>query len=146
MSTIPNLYNEVVLDHIKNARNYRVMEDANRTAEGVNALCGDTLSLYVRLDGDVIRDVSFQCSCCGISMASASVMTEEVKGSTVAKAEELYRSFMGLLSAAEETGSEADLGEVSVLATVRAFPERRNCAALAWDTLIAALENREQPF
>jgi len=86
MSSIPSLYNDVVLDHIKNARNYRVMEAPDRSAEGVNALCGDTMSVYVRLDGDVIRDASFQCSCCGISMASASVMTEAVIGRTVSGA------------------------------------------------------------
>jgi len=142
MSTIPNLYNEVVLDHIKNARNYRVMEDADRTEEGINALCGDTLSLYVKFDGDVLRDASFQCSCCGISMASASVMTEAVKGSTVAEAQQMYRSFLCLLAGAGETGVQADLGEIAVLAVVRAFPARRNCATLAWDTLMAALEGR----
>jgi nitrogen fixation NifU-like protein len=142
MSAIQNLYNEVVLDHIKNARNYRVMEDADRTAEGVNALCGDTLSVYVRLDGDVIRDTSFQCSCCGISMASASVMTEAVKGSTVAQVQEMYRTFLHLLTEADGPKVQADLGEVAVLAMVRAFPTRRNCATLAWDTLMAALEGR----
>jgi nitrogen fixation NifU-like protein len=144
MSAIPNLYNEVVLDHIKNARNYRVMEDASRTAEGVNALCGDTLSVYVRLDGDVIRDASFQCSCCGISMASASVMTEAVKDSTVAEVLEMYRAFLHLLTEADRLEGEVDLGEVAVLATVRAFPARRNCATLAWDTLMAALEGRRE--
>jgi nitrogen fixation NifU-like protein len=140
MSAIPSLYNEVVLDHIKNARNYRVMEDADTTAEGVNALCGDTMSVYVRLDGDVIRDASFQCSCCGISMASASVMTEAVKGSTVAAARAMYRSFLDLLAATDDLEGEANLGEVAVLATVRAFPARRKCATLAWETLMAALE------
>jgi nitrogen fixation NifU-like protein len=118
------------------------MEDPDRTAEGVNALCGDTLSLYLQLDGDVIRDASFQCSCCGISMASASVMTEAVKGSTVAEVQKMYRSFLHLLTAADGLEAQADLGEVAVLATVRAFPARRNCATLAWDTLIAALEGR----
>lgn len=140
MPTISNLYNEVVLDHIKNARNYRVMENANRTAEGTNPLCGDTLSLYVQLDGEVIRDVSFQCSCCGISMASASVMTETVKGSTVAEAREMHRSFVRLVAEEDETEPQIDLGELAVLATVHAFPARRNCAVLAWDTLMAALE------
>jgi len=142
MSAIPNLYNEVVLDHIRNARNYRVMEDPDRTAEGVNALCGDTLSLYLRLDADVIRDVSFQCSCCGISMASASVMTEAVKGCTVTEARQMYRSFLDLLTVADEQEGQAHLGELAVLAMVRAFPGRRNCATLAWDTLLAALAGR----
>ena len=140
MSSIPSLYNDVVLDHIRNARNYRVMEAPDRSAEGVNALCGDTMSVYVRLDGDVIRDASFQCSCCGISMASASVMTEAVIGRTVSRAREMYRAFLDLLTVADALEGEADLGEVAVLATVRAFPARRNCATLAWDTLMAALE------
>lgn len=140
MSSIPSLYNDVVLDHIKNARNYRVMEAPDRSAEGVNALCGDTLSVYVRLDGEIIREASFQCSCCGISMASASVMTEAVKNGTVAAAREMYRSFLALLAAKEDLEGQADLGEIAVLATVRAFPARRNCATLAWDTLMAALE------
>jgi nitrogen fixation NifU-like protein len=140
MSTIPNLYNDVVLDHIKNARNYRVIESADRSAEGVNALCGDALSVYLLLEGDVIRDASFQCSCCGISMASASVMTEAVKGGTIADARAMYQSFVQLLTATDELTTQVDLGEVAVLATVRAFPGRRNCATLAWDTLMAAVE------
>jgi nitrogen fixation NifU-like protein len=142
MSAISNLYNEVVLDHIKNARNYRVIDDADRTEEGTNPLCGDTLSLYVKFDGDVILDASFQCSCCGISMASASVMTQAVKGSTVAEARQTYRSFLGLLEGPGETEVQADLGEIAVLAVVREFPARRNCAALAWDTLMTALDSR----
>jgi nitrogen fixation NifU-like protein len=142
MSAVHSLYDDVILDHIKNARNYRVLEHADRAAEGVNPLCGDSFTVYVQLDGEVIRDASFQCSCCGISMASASVMTEAVKGRTVAQAAELYRRFTGLLSDAGAPELADDLGEVAVLAVVRAFPSRRNCAALAWHTLVAALEGR----
>ena len=142
MPSIPNLYDEVILDHIKNARNYRVMEDANRAAEGVNPLCGDTLSVYVRLEGEVILDASFQCACCGISMASASVMTEAVKGGTIEHAKELYRRFDRHLSKATTAEDPDDLGAVAVLGVVRAFPARRKCAVLAWETLIAAVEGR----
>jgi len=142
MSGVPNLYDGVILDHIKNARNYRVLEQPDQVAEGVNPLCGDSFTIYVRLDGEVIRDASFQCSCCGISMASASVMTEAVKGRTVSQTRELYRRFTALLSEAGAPESADDLGEVAVLAVVRAFPSRRNCAALAWHTLLAALEGR----
>jgi nitrogen fixation protein NifU and related proteins len=142
MTTVESLYDDVILDHIKNARNYRVLEHADRAAEGVNPLCGDSFTVYVRLDGEVIRDASFQCSCCGISMASASVMTEAVKGRSVAQVRELYRRFTALLSGAGVPQLEDDLGEVAVLAIVRAFPSRRNCAALAWHTLVAALEGR----
>jgi nitrogen fixation NifU-like protein len=142
MPDTSTLYDDVILDHIKNARNYRVLEHADRKADGVNPLCGDSFTVYVQLDGEVIRDASFQCSCCGISMASASVMTTEVKGKTVEQARELHRRFMALLS--DGAGPEAadDMGEVAVLSVVRDFPSRRNCAALAWHTLAAALEGR----
>jgi len=143
MSATHALYDEVILDHIKNARNYRVLEHADRVAEGVNPLCGDTFTVYVQLDGEVIRDAAFQCSCCGISMASASVMTEAVKGRTLAQADELYRRFIGLLAKPGTPEVPDDLGEVAVLSVVRAFPSRRDCAALAWHTLLAALEGRK---
>ena len=143
MSAAHSLYDDVILDHIKNARNYRVLERADRVAEGVNPLCGDTFTVYVRLEGEVIRDAAFQCSCCGISMASASVMTEAVKGRTLAQADELYRRFIGLLAKPGAPEVADDLGEVAVLAVVRAFPSRRDCAALAWHTLLAALEGRQ---
>jgi nitrogen fixation NifU-like protein len=143
MSATHALYDEVILDHIKNARNYRALERADRVAEGVNPLCGDNFTVYVQLDGEVIRDAAFQCSCCGISMASASVMTEAVKGRTLAQAAELYTRFTDLLSSPGVSETVDDLGEVAVLAVVRAFPSRRDCAALAWHTLLAALEGRK---
>ena len=142
MATVDNLYDDVILDHIKNARNYRALDPADRIAEGVNPLCGDSFTVYVQLDGEIIRDASFQCSCCGISMASASVMTEAVKGRSVTQVRELYRRFAALVSGAGMPQLEDDLGEVAVLAVVRAFPSRRDCAALAWHTLAAALEGR----
>jgi nitrogen fixation protein NifU and related proteins len=147
MSQTSALYDDVILDHIKNARNYRALNGADRMAEGVNPLCGDTFTVYLRLDGETIREASFQCSCCGISMASASVMTEAVKDKSVQQVRELYRRFTALLAdaGAAEDGVERrneDLGEVAVLAVVRAFPSRRNCAALAWHTLAAALDRR----
>jgi nitrogen fixation NifU-like protein len=141
-SAVHSLYDGLILDHIKNARNYRALEPADRVAEGVNPLCGDSFTIYVRLDGETIRDAGFQCSCCGISMASASVMTEAVKGRTVTQTRELYRRFTALLSEADTPDDADDMGEVAVLAVVREFPSRRNCAALAWHTLIAALEGR----
>jgi nitrogen fixation NifU-like protein len=141
-SAVHSLYDGLILDHIKNARNYRALEPADRVAEGVNPLCGDSFTIYVQLDGETIRDAGFQCSCCGISMASASVMTEAVKGRTVTQTRELYRRFTALLSEADTPHDAEDMGEVAVLAVVRDFPSRRNCAALAWHTLIAALEGR----
>jgi len=142
MSQTSALYDNVILDHIKNARNYRAMEHADRMAEGVNPLCGDSFTVYVRLDGETIRDVSFQCSCCGISMASASVMTEEVKGKSIEQAHQLYRAFTQMLSNPEAAAASMELGEVALLSVVRDFPSRRNCAVLAWHTLNAALEGR----
>jgi nitrogen fixation NifU-like protein len=138
------LYDEVILDHIKNARNYRPIEDADRRAEGVNPLCGDSFTVYVNLEGETIEEASFQCSCCGISMASASVMTEAVRGQTVERARALYQHFMRLLSDEDAPHTADDLGELAVLGIVRDFPSRRNCAGLAWHTLIAALDGRPQ--
>jgi nitrogen fixation NifU-like protein len=142
MADSGTLYDELILDHIKNARNYRAIDSADRRAEGVNPLCGDNFNVYVKLDGEVIREASFQCSCCGISMASASVMTEEVIGKTVQQARELYKQFIGLIFGADRTAEATDLKEAAVLCTVREFPSRRNCAALAWHTLAAALDGR----
>ena len=144
MSQSSVLYDEVILDHIKNARNYRPIENADRQAEGVNPLCGDSFTVYVNLDGDVIRDAAFQCSCCGISMASASVMTEAVRGQTVERARALYQHFVRLVSDDAAPQVADDLGELAVLGVVRDFPSRRNCAVLAWHTLAAALDGRAQ--
>ena len=143
MPDTSTLYDDVILDHIKNARNYRPLESADRKAEGVNPLCGDSFTVYVNLDGEVIREAAFQCSCCGISMASASVMTEAVKGRTIAGVKELHQHFMALLSNPDALEQGQDIGEVAVLSVVRDFPSRRNCAALAWHTLAAALDGRE---
>jgi len=142
MADTSALYDEVILDHIKNARNYRVLEPADRTAEGVNPLCGDSFTVYVRLQDDQVREASFQCSCCGISMASASVMTQAVRGKTVEQAQQLYRRFMQMLSQPPAAEGDQDVAELAVLAVVRDFPSRRNCAALAWHTFAAALEGR----
>jgi nitrogen fixation NifU-like protein len=144
MSQSSALYDEVILDHIKNARNYRPIENANRQSEGVNPLCGDSFTVYVQLDGDVIADAAFQCSCCGISMASASVMTEAVRGQTVERARALYQHFVRMVSDEEMPEALDDMGELAVLGVVRDFPSRRNCAVLAWHTLAAALDGRAQ--
>ena len=142
MSQSSALYDEVILDHIKNARNFRPIEGADRQAEGVNPLCGDGFTVYVNLDGEVIREAAFQCSCCGISMASASVMTEAVRGQTVARARTLYQHFIRLLTDEDAPQPVDDMDELAVLGVVRDFPSRRNCAALAWHTLAAALDGR----
>jgi len=142
MSQSSALYDDVILDHIKNARNYRAIEKPDRLAEGVNPLCGDSFTVYVNLDGETIREAAFQCSCCGISMASASVMTEAVRGKSVERVRALYQHFMRLLNDEATPQTVDDMGELAVLGVVRDFPSRRNCAALAWHTLAAALDGR----
>jgi nitrogen fixation protein NifU and related proteins len=142
MSQSSALYDDVILDHIKNARNYRAIEKPDRLAEGVNPLCGDSFTVYVNLDGEIIREAAFQCSCCGISMASASVMTEAVRGKSVERVRALYQHFMRLLNDEAAPQTADDMGELAVLGVVRDFPSRRNCAALAWHTLAAALDGR----
>ena len=142
MSQSSALYDDVILDHIKNARNYRAIEKPDRLAEGVNPLCGDSFTVYVNLDGETIREAAFQCSCCGISMASASVMTEAVRGKSVERVRALYQHFMRLLNDEAIPQTVDDMGELAVLGVVRDFPSRRNCAALAWHTLAAALDGR----
>lgn len=144
MSGPGSLYNEVILDHIKNARNFRALADANRKSHGINPLCGDTFNVYVRVDQEMVLEAAFECECCGISMASASIMTEAVRGKTVAQARALYRHFEQLLrnrSASAE--APAGAGEIAMLELIAEFPSRVNCALLGWHTLDAALEGRD---
>ena len=144
MSSASSLYNDVIMDHIKNARNYRELVEANRRAEGINPLCGDTFTVYLQIEDEQVRDVSFQCSCCGISMASASVMTTLIRGRTVHEARAQAREFMRLLrDPASGQDMAPEQGQAAVLAVVRESPSRINCAVLAWHTLDAALEGRE---
>jgi nitrogen fixation NifU-like protein len=144
MSDLRELYQEVILDHHKKPRNYRKLEGA-RHVEGYNPLCGDKVTVYVQLDGDVVRDVSFQGSGCAISTASASMMTESLKGKTRAEAEALFQSFHALLTGkapADREGTE--LGKLEVFSGVREFPVRVKCATLAWHTFHAALEGEDK--
>lgn len=143
MADLKKLYDDVIMDHIKHARNFREMADATGKADGVNVLCGDNLTVYVRVEDDTLREAAFQCECCGISMASASIMTELVAGKSVAEAKhiaaDLLESFSG-----EHPEHDAHYGKAAVLGIVRDFPSRRNCASLAWVTLKAALEGDKQ--
>jgi nitrogen fixation NifU-like protein len=139
-----DLYQEVIFDHNRNPRNFRVIENADRQVEGFNPLCGDRLTLYLTLNGDTITDASFQGSGCAISTASVSLMTEIIKGKTEAEAEALFTTFHDMT-----TGKEADIqleavGKLAVLAGVREYPARVKCATLAWHTLDAALKNQQQ--
>jgi nitrogen fixation NifU-like protein len=138
MSELTDLYQEVILDHNRRPRNFRAIDAASRVQEGYNPLCGDRLKLYVVLDGDRISDVAFQGTGCAISKASASLMTEALKGKTVDEARALFDRFHDMVMSSPETEA-ADLGKLSVLSGVREFPTRVKCASLAWHTLKAAV-------
>ena len=139
---LQELYQEVILDHNRRPRNFRTIA-GGRKAEGYNPLCGDRLTLYLRVDDAVITDVSFQGSGCAISKASASLLTESVKGKTIAQAEALFTRFQRMITAPVDAPLD-DLGKLSVLGGVRQFPVRVKCASLAWHTLRAAVEARDE--
>lgn len=136
-----DLYQEVIFDHNRNPRNFRVMADANRQVEGFNPLCGDRLTLYLKIDDHVISDASFQGSGCAISTASVSLMTEIVKGKTEAEADALFKQFHEMTTGKSEEINLEAIGKLAVLAGVREYPARVKCATLAWHTLDAALKN-----
>jgi nitrogen fixation NifU-like protein len=139
-------YDDIIMDHIKNARNFRALADATHHADGANPLCGDELSVYLKLDGDLIADASFQCTCCGISMASASIMTESVRGRSNEDARALLAGLVAALTAHAATASrQTDPAQHALLDAVREFPARTRCAVLPWITLEAALDNRQGP-
>jgi nitrogen fixation protein NifU and related proteins len=142
MGELSDLYQEVILDHNKRPRNFRALEDATHVAEGYNPLCGDRLSLYLKLDGDIITDVGFQGSGCAISKASASLMTDTLKGRDVKDVRELFEKFHRMVTTPTDVEVE-DLGKLSALAGVREFPVRVKCASLAWHTLKAALSRAQ---
>ena len=144
VSETKSIYNEVILDHIKNARNFYELEGASHKAHGINPLCGDTFEVYAKVEGGRVIDAAFQCECCGISMASASIMTETVKGKTVQEAKMLYRSFEKLLRDPAAASLNADSGQLPMLELIREFPSRVNCALLGWHTLEAALDGRAE--
>jgi len=136
-----DLYQELILDHSRHPSNFRTMPDATRSVEADNPLCGDHLRLYVRLEGARITDISFQGSGCAISMASASLLTERLKGETVAEAGALFETVHRLLTEQRGTDDEAHLGKLEALSGVRQFPMRVKCATLSWHALKAALND-----
>ncbi len=144
MEALRELYQEVILDHNRSPRNFRVMEGADRKVEGYNPLCGDHYTLFLKLDGDIIRDISFSGTGCAISKASASVMTLSVKGKSKSDADVLFRQFRELVTGGlERSGSGNGLGKLAAFSGVSEFPARVKCATLPWHTLQAALESRE---
>ncbi len=142
MSELRELYQEVILDHNRQPRNFRVIGCPSHHAEGYNPLCGDRLNLFATVEDGVITDLSFQGSGCAISKASASLMTDALKGHTVAEARELFDRFHQVITTPPDQPVE-DLGKLSVLFGVREFPVRVKCASLAWHTLKAALDRGE---
>ena len=144
MSDLSDLYQEVILDHNKRPRNFHRLPEANHTAEGFNPLCGDHITIDLTLDGDTIRDVGFTGSGCAVSKASASMMTETLKGKSQAEAEALFRSFHALVTG-QPDAAPTPIGKLSVFSGVSEFPMRVKCATLAWHTLRAALEDKHEP-
>ena len=145
MSELSELYQQVILDHNKKPRNFHKLENANHSAEGYNPLCGDQLKVYLHLEDDQVKEVSFEGSGCAISKASASMMTQAVKGKTKAEAEMLFNEFHRMATGELDEESEANhLGKLTIFAGVRDFPARVKCATLSWHTMHAALNEQTQ--
>jgi nitrogen fixation NifU-like protein len=138
MNELQELYREVILDHNREPRNFGTLEPADKVVEGVNPLCGDKMTLYVRMNGDKIEDIRFQGTGCAISVASSSLMTERVKGMSVRQSLELYETVHDMLTTSGQERSQ-QLEKLEALAGVREFPSRVKCASLAWHALKAAL-------
>ncbi len=143
MFDLKALYQEVIIDHNRRPRNCRKLADADRRADGFNPLCGDKLTVYLKLRDGVITDAAFEGEGCAISVASASLMTEHLKGKTKAEAREIFERFRALVTGEEAAGFGLD--KLVVLAGVKEFPARVKCATLAWHTLSAALADRHEP-
>jgi nitrogen fixation NifU-like protein len=145
MSELRELYQTVILDHNKNPRNFGELPEANRSADGYNPLCGDQIRVMLDVDDDVVRDLRFEGSGCAISTASASLMTQAVKGKPLSEALKLFESFHAMVTA--DATSEVDashLGKLAVFSGVREFPMRVKCATLAWHTLKNAIEDSDE--
>lgn len=144
MSDLRELYQQVILDHNKNPRNFKELPDAQRRVEGFNPLCGDHYTVFLNLDGDVIREVAFTGNGCAISKASASVMSATVKGKSKEEAERLFDTFHKLVTGDASGVDAAELGRLAAFSGVSEFPARVKCATLAWHTLKTALEGQKE--
>ena len=144
MFDIKDLYQEIIVDHNRSPRNFGVITDANKTAEGFNPLCGDKLKLYIKIDGQNISDIAFDGTGCAISVASASLMTDAMKGKSIDEAEALFNDFHALITTENKFDSE-HLGKLAVLAGVKGFPGRVKCASLCWHTLHSAIKDDDKP-
>jgi nitrogen fixation protein NifU and related proteins len=144
MSELSELYQQVILDHNKKPRNFRKLETANHSAEGYNPLCGDQLTVYLNLEDDAVKEVSFEGSGCAISKAAASMMTQAIKGKSKQEAEQLFSEFHQMVTGElDEETTPNGLGNLKIFAGVREFPVRVKCASLPWHTMHAALNNQE---
>jgi nitrogen fixation NifU-like protein len=144
MSDLRELYQQVILDHNRNPRNFKELPDATRKVEGFNPLCGDHYTVFLNLDGDVIKEVSFTGSGCAISKASASVMSSTVKGKSTEEANRLFDTFHSLVTGDRSTVDAGELGRLAAFSGVSEFPARVKCATLAWHTLRTALEGEQE--
>jgi len=142
MSELSELYQQVILDHNKKPRNFRKIEPATHTAEGHNPLCGDQLTIYLDMANDEVKDVSFEGSGCAISKASASMMTQAVKGKSKQHAEQLFKEFHSMVTGELEEDVDNELGNLEIFSGVKEFPVRVKCATLPWHTLHAALNKQ----
>ncbi len=141
MSELRELYQSVILDHNKRPRNFHEPEGANRTADGFNPLCGDKITVYLELEDDLVKDVGFSGSGCAISTASASLMTQSIKGKSLSEVRQLFDGFHGLVTGNPGEGADSEkLGKLAVFSGVREFPVRVKCATLAWHTMRSALD------
>ena len=143
MPDLRDLYQEVILEHSKAPRNYRELKPADHKAEGYNPLCGDRFTVYLQMEGDAIKDIGFQGSGCAISKASASMMTQSLKGKTREEAEKLFHNFHDVVTG-HSGAKESELGKLAVFSGVSEFPLRVKCATLAWHTLQAALQGKQE--
>jgi nitrogen fixation protein NifU and related proteins len=144
MAELRDLYQEVILEHAKAPRNYRVLGAPAAKAEGHNPLCGDRCTVFINQEDGVIQDIAFQGNGCAISKASASMMTQALKGKTLPEAEAMFKNFHGMVTGQQQEGEGAEMGKLKVFAGVSEFPARVKCATLAWHTLEAALHNDQK--
>jgi nitrogen fixation protein NifU and related proteins len=145
MADLRDMYQELILEHAKSPRNYRALAPPALQAEGFNPLCGDRCTIYLALKGDVIEDIAFQGNGCAISRASASMLTQTLKGKTTAEAEQVFEKFHSMVTGQGANGDRGSLGKLEVFAGVSEFPARVKCATLAWHTFEAALHNEREP-
>ena len=144
MAELRDLYQEVILEHAKAPRNYRALGEPAAKAEGYNPLCGDRCTVFINQKDGVIQDIAFQGNGCAISKASASMMTQTLKGKTLQEAEEMFKSFHGMVTGQKREGEGADVGKLKVFAGVSEFPARVKCAMLAWHTMHNALQGEQE--